>query len=246
MNVCVYPNGDLAAIAAAILIAGQVIDKPNCVLGLATGSTPLPIYRELIAMTHRGALDLSGVTTYNLDEYLGLGPDHPCSYRRFMQENLFAHVQVPPERIHIPNGLAADPEAECRAYDTAIAQAGGLDLQLLGLGANGHIGFNEPAAHFTTNSYCVKLSQQTLHDNRRFFDEDAVMPTHALTMGIASIMQARRIVLVATGVNKAQAVRSMIEGPVDPMVPASILQMHRHATILLDADAASLLSVRRG
>ena len=119
-------------------------------------------------------------------------------------------------------------------------------MQLLGLGANGHIGFNEPAAHCTTNSYCVKLREQTLHDNRRFFDEDAVMPTHALTMGIASIMQARRIVLVATGVNKAQAVRSMIEGPVDPMVPASILQMHRHATILLDADAASLLSARRG
>ena len=242
MNVCVYPNGDLASIAAAVLIAGQVIDKPKSVLGLATGSTPLPIYRELIAMWHRGVIDFGSVTTYNLDEYVGLGPDHPCSYRRFMQENLFSHINVPQDNIHIPNGLAADVDAECAAYDAAIAAAGRLDLQLLGLGANGHIGFNEPAAVFTTHSYCVKLTEQTLKDNRRFFEDGAPMPTHALTMGIASIMQAKRIVLVATGKNKAAAVRAMIEGPVDPMLPASILQMHRHATILLDADAASLLS----
>ena len=242
MNVCVYPNGDLAAVAAAVLIAGQVIDKPKSVLGLATGSTPLPIYRELISMWHRGVIDFGSVTTYNLDEYVGLGPDHPCSYRRFMQENLFSHINVPQSNIHIPNGLAPDVDAECAAYDAAIAAAGRLDLQLLGLGANGHIGFNEPAAVFTTHSYCVRLSEQTLKDNRRFFEDGAPMPTHALTMGIASIMQAKRIVLVATGKNKAAAVRAMIEGPVDPMVPASILQMHRHATILLDADAASLLS----
>ena len=242
MNVCVYPNGDLASIAAAVLIAGQVIDKPKSVLGLATGSTPLPIYRELIAMWHRGVIDFGSVTTYNLDEYVGLGSDHPCSYRRFMQENLFSHINVPQGNIHILNGLAQDVDAECAAYDAAISAAGRLDLQLLGLGANGHIGFNEPAAVFTTHSYCVKLSEQTLKDNRRFFEDGAPMPTHALTMGIASIMQAKRIVLVATGKNKAAAVRAMIEGPVDPMVPASILQMHRHATILLDADAASLLS----
>ena len=242
MNVCVYPNGDLASVDAAVLIAGQVIDKPKSVLGLATGSTPLPIYRELISMWHRGVIDFKNVVTYNLDEYVGLGPDHPCSYRRFMQENLFDHINVPQGNIHIPNGLAQDVDAECAAYDAAISAAGRLDLQLLGLGANGHIGFNEPAAVFTTHSYCVKLSEQTLKDNRRFFEDGAPMPTHALTMGIASIMQAKRIVLVATGKNKAAAVRAMIEGPVDPMVPASILQMHRHATILLDADAASLLS----
>lgn len=242
MNVCVYPNGDLASVAAAVLIAGQVIDKPRSVLGLATGSTPLPIYRELISMWHRGVIDFKNVVTYNLDEYVGLGPDHPCSYRRFMQENLFDHINVPQGNIHIPNGLAQDVDAECAAYDAAISAAGRLDLQLLGLGANGHIGFNEPAAVFTTHSYCVKLSEQTLKDNRRFFEDGAPMPTHALTMGIASIMQAKRIVLVATGKNKAAAVHAMIEGPVDPMVPASILQMHRHATILLDADAASLLS----
>lgn len=242
MNVCVYPNGDLASVAAAVLIAGQVIDKPKSVLGLATGSTPLPIYRELISMWHRGVIDFKNVVTYNLDEYVGLGPDHPCSYRRFMQENLFDHINVPQGNIHIPNGLAQDVDAECAAYDAAISAAGRLDLQLLGLGANGHIGFNEPAAVFTTHSYCVKLTEQTLKDNRRFFEDGAPMPTHALTMGIASIMQAKRIVLVATGKNKAAAVRAMIEGPVDPMVPASILQMHRHASILLDADAASLLS----
>ena len=158
-----------------------------------------------------------------------------------MQENLFSQINLPADHIHIPNGLAEDKDEECHNYDAAIAAAGQIDLQLLGLGANGHIGFNEPAAHFTTNSYCVKLSEQTLHDNRRFFDKNAVMPTHALTMGIASIMQAQHIVLVATGLGKADAVRRMIEGPVDPMVPASILQMHRHATILLDADAASQL-----
>ena len=241
MNVRVYPNGDLAAIAAAVLIAGQIVDDPQSVLGLATGSTPLPIYRELIAMAHRGVLDFRRVVTFNLDEYVGLGPEHPCSYRRFMQENLFSQVKMREEQIHIPDGLAADPEAECRAYDAAIAEAGGLDLQLLGLGVNGHIGFNEPAPRFTTNSYCVRLSEQTRRDNRRFFAQGETMPTHALTMGIASIMQARRIVLVATGPKKAQAVRDMILGPVDPMVPASILQMHRHATVLLDSEAASLL-----
>lgn len=244
MNVCIYPNAELAAAAAAILIAGQVIDKPRSVLGLATGSTPLPIYRELIAMARRGALDLRQVTTYNLDEYMGLGPDHPCSYRRFMWENLFSQVDIPAGNIHIPDGLARDPAEECRRYDAAIAAAGQLDLQLLGIGANGHIGFNEPAERFTTHSYCVALSAQTLRDNRRFFEDGAPMPTHALTMGIGSIMQAKRIVLVATGAGKAQAVRGMIEGPVDPMLPASILQMHRHATVLLDAAAASALTVR--
>ena len=241
MNVRVYPNSELAGRAAAVLIAGEVIEKPNSVLGLATGSTPLPVYGELIRMYNEGIVDFGRVTTYNLDEYVGLAPSHPCSYRRFMQENLFDHINVRPDRIHIPNGLAKDVVAECKEYDEAIADAGRLDIQLLGLGANGHIGFNEPAADFTTSSYCVKLTEQTLKDNRRFFEEDAVMPTHALTMGIASIMQAKRIVLVATGKNKAQAVKAMVEGNVDPMVPASILQMHRHATIILDEEAASLL-----
>lgn len=241
MNVCVYPNAELAGRSAAVLIAGQVIEKPKSVLGLATGSTPLPIYAELVCLYNAGVLDFGKITTYNLDEYVGLAPDHPCSYRRFMQENLFDHINVPADHIHIPNGLAADVDAECIGYDEAIANAGRLDLQLLGLGANGHIGFNEPASVFTTHSYCVKLTEQTLKDNRRFFEDDAVMPTHALTMGIASIMQAKRIVLVATGKNKAAAVKAMVEGPVNPMVPASILQMHRHATIILDEEAAALL-----
>lgn len=242
MNVRIYPTSELASSAAAVLIAGQIIDEPKSILGLATGSTPVPIYQELIELYHKGVIDFGNVTTYNLDEYVGLAPDHPCSYRRFMQENLFAHVNVPAERIHIPNGMAQNVEEECLGYDEAIAAEGGLDLQLLGLGANGHIGFNEPAEKFTTHSFCVKLTEQTLKDNRRFFEDDAVMPTHALTMGIASIMQAKRIVLVATGKNKAAAVKAMVEGPVDPNVPASILQMHRHATIILDAEAAALLN----
>ena len=242
MNVRIYPTSELASSAAAVLIAGQIIDEPKSILGLATGSTPVPIYQELIELYHKGVIDFGNVTTYNLDEYVGLAPDHPCSYRRFMQENLFAHVNVPAERVHIPNGMAQNVEEECLGYDEAIAAEGGLDLQLLGLGANGHIGFNEPAEKFTTHSFCVKLTEQTLKDNRRFFEDDAVMPTHALTMGIASIMQAKRIVLVATGKNKAAAVKAMVEGPVDPNVPASILQMHRHATIILDAEAAALLN----
>lgn len=242
MNVRIYPTSELASSAAAVLIAGQIIDEPKSILGLATGSTPVPIYQELIELYHKGVIDFGNVTTYNLDEYVGLAPEHPCSYRRFMQENLFEHVNVPAEHIHIPNGMAQNVEEECLGYDEAIAAEGGLDLQLLGLGANGHIGFNEPAEKFTTHSFCVKLTEQTLKDNRRFFEDDAVMPTHALTMGIASIMQAKRIVLVATGKNKAAAVKAMVEGPVDPNVPASILQMHRHATIILDAEAAALLN----
>ena len=243
MNVRIYPTSELASSAAAVLIAGQIIDEPKSILGLATGSTPVPIYQELIELYHKGVIDFGNVTTYNLDEYVGLAPEHPCSYRRFMQENLFEHVNVPAEHIHIPNGMAQNVEEECLGYDEAIAAEGGLDLQLLGLGANGHIGFNEPAEKFTTHSFCVKLTEQTLKDNRRFFEDDAVMPTHALTMGIASIMQAKRIVLVATGKNKAAAVKAMVEGPVDPNVPASILQMHRHATIILDAEAAALLNL---
>ena len=168
MNVCIYPNGDLAAIAAAVLIAGQVVDKPGCVLGLATGSTPLPIYRELIAMSHRGVLDFSKVTTYNLDEYVSLGPDHPAPIAGSCRKTSFRRSISRRITSISPTAWRRIKDEECHNYDAAIAAAGQIDLQLLGLGANGHIGFNEPAAHFTTNSYCVKLSEQTLHDNRRF------------------------------------------------------------------------------
>ena len=226
---------------AANIISAQIITEPDSVLGLATGSTPLGIYRQLIEWYKKGDLDFSQITTVNLDEYIGLSGDNEQSYRYYMNNNFFKHVNIDMNRTFVPSGIAADIKAECDEFDARIRRLGGIDLQLLGIGEDGHIGFNEPAAHFTTNSYCVKLSEQTLHDNRRFFDKNAVMPTHALTMGIASIMQAQHIVLVATGLGKADAVRRMIEGPVDPMVPASILQMHRHATILLDADAASQL-----
>ncbi len=241
MKVCVYPNSELASSAATVLIAAQVVENPQCVLGLATGSTPVPIYRELIEMANKGVLDFSQVKSYNLDEYVGLNGEHRCSYRKFMQENLFDHINIKAENTHVPNGMAEDVEKECVEYDAAVVAAGGQDLQLLGLGANGHIGFNEPAEKFTMNTFCVKLTEQTLKDNRRFFEEDEVMPTHALTMGIGSIMQAKRIVLVATGKNKAKAVKAMVEGAVDPMVPASILQVHPDAIVILDADAAELL-----
>ena len=241
MQIHIYENAAQVGQAAATLIAAQVLAKPASVLGLATGSTPIPTYQELIRLCKAGVLDFSQAQSFNLDEYCALPVGHEQSYHSFMKAQLFDHINIDKYRTYVPNGLATDWKTECDNYDKLIRALGGIDLQLLGIGFNGHIGFNEPAAHFTTNSYCVKLSEQTLHDNRRFFDKNAVMPTHALTMGIASIMQAQHIVLVATGLGKADAVRRMIEGPVDPMVPASILQMHRHATILLDADAASQL-----
>ena len=239
----VYRAEDYKAMSrrAASIIAAQVMQKPNCVLGLATGSTPVGAYEQLVEWYKQGDLSFKEVSSVNLDEYLGLTGDHPQSYRYFMQKNLFDHVDIDVAKTNVPSGMAEDAEAESKRYEKVMADLGGIDLQLLGMGHNGHIGFNEPAEKFTTHSFCVKLTEQTLKDNRRFFEDDAVMPTHALTMGIASIMQAKRIVLVATGKNKAVAVKAMIEGPVDPKVPASILQMHRHATIILDEEAAALL-----
>ena len=238
MNVCVYPNGDLAAIAAAVLIAGQVVDKPDCVLGLATGSTPLPIYRELIAMSHRGVLDFSKVTTYNLDEYVGLGPDHPCSYRRFMRENLFSQINLPADHIHIPNGLAEDKDEECHNYDAAIAAAGQIDLQLLGLGANGHIGFNEPATPYDSYTRSVLLTDKTKQMNAYLFGGVESVPEKAVTMGLKTICEAKNVILVAFGSEKAEIIHQLVYGKTSTYVPAAMLQMHMNMTLLLDDEAA--------
>lgn len=225
---------------AANIISAQVIMKPNAVLGLATGSTPLGIYDKLIDWYHKDDITFRDVTTVNLDEYRGLPRTHEQSYWYFMHEHFFNHIDIDPNRVHLPNGNAPDPEAECRAYDELVRQVGGIDLQLLGIGIDGHIGFNEPGTAFELGTHVVDLDASTIEANKRFFGDDASMvPKQALTMGIRMIMQARKVVLVANGEAKADIVRDAFWGPVTPEVPASILQMHPDFTLICDRDALS-------
>lgn len=233
----VYESAQAACEAAGILIAAQVIAKPESVLGLATGSTPIPVYRTLVQWYQKGILDFRYVHTFNLDEYIGIDPENPLSYHAFMREHLFDKVNLPPENARIPSGGTLE---DCAAYDAAIQAAGGIDIQLLGIGKNGHIGFNEPADGFTFGTHIAKLTASTIDANSRFFANAGDVPRKAISMGIGNIMQARSIVLVATGTDKADAVRRMLYGPVTPQVPASVLQLHPHCTVLLDREAASL------
>lgn len=241
MQICVFDNAQQVGQAAATLIAAQLIRKPNSVLGLATGSSPIPCYQQLIAMHRQGIVDFSGVTTFNLDEYVGIPEDHPCSYHRFMDEQLFQHVNIRRDAVHVPSGLGSDLNAVAAAYDQAIVQAGGIDLQLLGIGHNGHIGFNEPGSRFIYGCHVVELTQSTIEANTRFFDSEADVPRKAISLGIGSIMNARQVLLIATGADKAEAVRLSVQGEVDPQVQASILQTHSNTIFLLDRAAASRL-----
>lgn len=227
--------------ATAILFAAQLLKKPDSVLGLATGSSPIPTYQELIRYHKAGVLDFSQATTFNLDEYVHIPETHPCSYHAFMNAELFDHVNACRENIHVPNGNAANLQKECADYDTAIAQAGGIDLQLLGIGRNGHIGFNEPDTQFVYGCHVVSLSASTIEANRRFFDSEADVPRQAVSLGIGSIMNARRVVLVATGSDKAEAVRRAIREDINPQVQASILRTHPDVVFMLDKAAAGLL-----
>lgn len=222
---------------AASIIAAQILMKPECVLGLATGSSPIGLYQQLIKQYQNGELDFSKVTTINLDEYQGLGPEHEQSYRKFMNDNLFDHVNIDKSRTYVPNGIEKDIEKACSTHDRIIAQSGGIDLQLLGIGANGHIGFNEPGESFPCGTHCVKLSQSTIDANKRFFASEADVPRYAYTMGIANIMQARKILLIVSGSAKANALKHALYGPVTPHVPASILQLHADVTVVADAEA---------
>ena len=227
---------------AANIISAQVIMKPNCVLGLATGGTPVGTYKQLVEWYNKGDLDFSEVTTVNLDEYRGLPREHPESYWSFMHKNLFDLVNIRPEAIHLPDGTNMDSAAECAHYDEIIRQLGGVDLQLLGIGHDGHIGFNEPGAAFELGTHCVSLTEETIEANKRFFDGDVNQgPKQAYTMGIKTIMQARKVLMVANGAGKADIVKKAFFGPVTPEVPASILQMHPDFTLVLDAEAASRL-----
>lgn len=241
IRVLIVKSYEDVSFEAALRIAEAVKTKPDIVLGFATGSTPLGCYRELIRMYKSEGLSFSRVSTFNLDEYVGLPPDHPQSYHYYMFQNLFNHIDVKRENIHIPNGVANDLEEECRRYEDAIKQAGGIDLQLLGIGRNGHIGFNEPGSPFNSRTRVVKLSEQTRRDNARFFKSIDEVPTHAITMGIATIMEAKRIILLASGSAKAEAVAKAIKGPKTTMVPASALQDHPDCLFILDKEAASLL-----
>lgn len=235
MEIIIQPTPDIATSVAACVIKRLLQEKPNAVLGLATGSTPLALYRALIDMK----LDWSRVTTFNLDEYIGLPADHPQSYRSFMWENLFRHVNIAPENVHIPDGNAQDIPGFCAAYEQRIREAGGIDLQLLGIGTDGHIGFNEPTSSLASRTRIKTLTPQTRKDNARFFAGADDVPTHVITMGIGTIMEARRNLMLAFGANKAQAIAEAVEGPITSLNPASILQMHPDARIFLDEAAAS-------
>lgn len=226
---------------AANIISAQVVLKPDCVLGLATGSTPIGLYNRLAECYDNGDLDFSQVTTVNLDEYKGLTREDPQSYYYFMNENLFQKVNINKDRTFLPDGTEPDSEKACRQYNEILASVGQVDIQLLGLGHNGHIGFNEPDSFFKTETHCVTLTEQTIQANRRFFESEEDVPRQAYTMGIKTIMSARRILLVVSGEDKAETVKNAFFGPVTPQVPASVLQLHND--VILVADEAALSKV---
>ena len=239
----IYEEKDYEAMSrrAANLISAEVIRRPDCVLGLATGSTPIGTYKQLIEWNKKGDLSFAEVRSVNLDEYLGLPPTHDQSYRYFMQTNFFNHIDIKPENTNVPNGLASDPEAECRRYDAVIKSLGFADLQLLGIGSNGHIAFNEPHPCFRKGTHVVDLTENTIKDNARFFETIDDVPKKALTMGIGCIMSAKRILMVVNGANKAQAVYDAFCGPITPECPASILQLHNDVVLVGDSAALSLI-----
>lgn len=228
---------------AANIISAQVIMKPNCVLGLATGSTPIGTYDQLVEWYNKGDLDFSEVTTVNLDEYKGLPRTNDQSYYYFMHQHLFDRVNIDPERTNVPNGMEPDAEKECGGYEELIRSLGGVDLQLLGLGHNGHIGFNEPGEAFEKETHCVDLTESTIEANKRFFASADDVPKQAYTMGIKTIMQAKKILIVVNGENKADIVERAFFGPVTPEVPASILQLHNDVTLVGDEAALAKIGI---
>lgn len=245
VNVRVFASEQEAAIACAAHIAAAVRAKPDGVLGLPTGRSPLNVYRELVALYERGELDLSRATTFNLDEFLGLAPEDPGSFRAYMERHFFEHVNLAPERIHFLDGSAPDAEAECARYDEAIAQAGGLGLLMLGIGPNGHVAFNEPGEGLVAKSHRALLSRETRQSQAPLFgDEASRVPMAALTLGMAAILQARQVLLLAFGASKAAAVTAMLHGPITPRCPASFLQLHPDVHLWLDPAAASGLQRR--
>lgn len=240
MEIIIQPTPEAATAIAARLIAGLIREKPAAVLGLATGSTPERLYAQLVDLK----LDWTKITTFNLDEYVGISPQHPQSYHSFMWEKLFRHVNVAIKNVNIPDGLAKNVPASCEAYERKITAAGGIDLQLLGIGTNGHIGFNEQTSSLASRTRIKTLTPQTRQDNARFFGSEAAVPHHVVTMGIGTIMEARHCLLLAFGQKKARAIAEAVEGPVTAMNPASVLQLHKKATLIIDEAAASELKLQ--
>ena len=242
MRICQVEDYAAMSRMAAEMIASQIMEKPDCVLGLATGSTPIGTYALLAERQRKGELSFASVRSINLDEYYGLAPEHEQSYRYFMEKNLFGLVDIKPENTNLPSGLAANPAAECARYDRLIDDLGGISLQLLGLGQNGHIGFNEPGAAFIPETHLVDLTDSTINANSRLFASIDEVPRQALTMGIRAIMQARRVLVIVSGEDKAEAVKKAFAGPVVPDVPASVLQLHRDVVLVADQAALSKLN----
>ncbi|MEF9918885.1 MAG: glucosamine-6-phosphate deaminase [Eubacterium sp.] len=241
MKIYKVENYEALSQKAASIIAAQIFLKPECTLGLATGSTPEGLYANLVDWCAMGQLDFSNVCSINLDEYKDLAPDHPQSYRYFMNSHLFDHVNINKENTNVPNGLEKDADKECRRYDAVIESTGGIDLQLLGLGHNGHVGFNEPSDAFDKGTHCVTLTESTLTANARYFDSPEAQPHQAYTMGIKSIMAADKVLLVVNGEAKAKALYDTLCGPVTPQVPASILQFHKNLIVVADNAALKLV-----
>jgi glucosamine-6-phosphate deaminase len=244
MEVIVHKNYEQMSRQAADEVRQVLNAKPNAVLGMATGSTPLGLYQELVRLYQRGELDFSHVTTFNLDEYVGLPITHPQSYHHFMHENFFRHVNIPPQNIHIPSGTTSNFPAFCAWYEDRIRQAGGIDLQILGIGSDGHIAFNEPGSSLSSRTRLKTLARQTIDDNARFFKTRDQVPIYAITMGVGTILDARQIILLATGASKAPAIAAAVEGPVTAMITASALQLHPSTRVYLDESAAGQLKMR--
>jgi glucosamine-6-phosphate deaminase len=242
MKILVCENYDEISKVASQMILSQITLKPNSVLGLATGSTPIGMYKNLVQMHRNGVIDFSKVATFNLDEYYNLPRTNEQSYYYFMYDNLFSHININKENIHIPNGMALDIDKECKTYDEAIKKYGGIDIQVLGIGNNGHIGFNEPTISFEKETHLVNLRSSTIEANSRFFDNIDDVPKKAITMGIGSIFKAKKIMLLAYGKSKANAIYNTVYGDVTPEVPSSILQFHNNVVLILDKEAAAKLN----
>mgnify|MGYP000237106380 FL=1 len=242
MKLITIDNYEELSKVAAREFASTIKEKPNAILGLATGGSPVGMYKELIKMYQDGELDFSKIKTVNLDEYVGLNPEHEQSYRHFMNENLFNHVNININNTIVPNGLAQDLNAECKEYDKKIEELGGIDVQLLGVGNNSHIAFNEPDKELSSGTHVITLTEDTIKANSRFFDTIDEVPKRAITMGLGEIMKAKKIVLIASGESKAEAIKGLFSGKITTENPASMLQMHRDVTVIVDKAAAKLIN----
>ena len=241
MNLRVVNSYEELSKVAASEFSKVIKEKPNAILGLATGGSPIGMYKELIKMYENKELDFSKITTVNLDEYIGLNPEHSQSYRYFMNDNLFNHINIDVANTFVPNGLAKDLEVECKEYDKRIIELGGIDIQLLGVGNNGHIAFNEPDEHLSAGTHVISLTENTIEANARFFDNINDVPRKAITMGVGGIMKAKKIILIASGESKAEAIKGLFSGKITTENPASMLQMHRDVTVIVDKEAAKLI-----